>query len=333
MSSTLNTLALTAAAALLAATTACTLEPLASDDDESLAPRDCEPPLCGFNSPRINDAPFPELHLGGLANDAGVSLVGLRSPTSTEIYELKIEAHQALAAYSGTMRVAHGAGLVGWQLVLDDNGTEVSGTIRAFSRATASWATGNDSLTTYAISFPSPVTVGLDLNVCPTYVNDPNTPVLTVIPGQTYDREAKLVGLIDSSWATFACADEAAYKAKRLGYAEVLGFDGTALPATRAQQDATLKMITADYCGKGKSFTEPNTPVYWENTALTVPMGPPANERDTIEAIWTDYGALCLDNPRIPGMLAKIQADCELPSCDTIDLEEVSHEWISWPAQ
>lgn len=312
---------LSLAAALTALTGACTPEFEGEDDGEPTL-RNCE--TCNTNSPAINEFQFPELHLGGLPNSAGVRLVGLINPKDNVTYKLTVDGHEDLAAVDAQNKiVARGAALVGWVLMLEKDAVRVTGMIAAHDATIASWAQPGRPMTAYAIAFSDK---NMTKNVCPTYFDTPWTPVLTIIRGETYDREHKLVDLVDSQWVTFACADEAAYKAKRLGYEQNIPFGATNQPATIAQQDATLKMITADYCGTGKSFTQQGTKLFWENTAHTVTLPNPVSN---LEAVWTEDGALCLDTPRYVDR-AKVQAECDIPKCGNIDLAQVPHEWVTW---
>jgi hypothetical protein len=306
---------------LVAPIGACTPEFTGQDDADDPTLRDC--PGCTLNSPAINNAKFPALHLGGLPNDDGVSLLGLFDPATMQTYDVGTNSLEDLTALDGLTVVAEGDELVGWTLVLEKDSNPLYGMIVAHDRTITSWAAGNPNMTAYAISFAD---VNITKNVCPTFADSPNTPVLTIIPGQTYDNVNKVVDEVDANWVTFACADEAAYKAKRLGYEQNLNFAGTNAPASIDQQNATLKMITADYCGLGKSFTVQGTPLAWENAAQTVTAPPDLK----IEAIWTATGALCLDTPRIAELQDKIDEECSLPYCDTIDLEQVPYEWITW---
>ena len=91
-------------------------------------------------------------------------------------------------------------------------------------------------------------------------------------------------------------------------------------PASAGARQATLKMITADYCGGGQSYTANGTPVVWRNRAGTVDSTD-LHTPDAVEAVWTAGGALCLDTPRIADVT------CQLPSCAGLDLED--GEWLT----
>lgn len=315
---------LSATAALLALSAACTLE---TDD---LGEVDLRCAGCNMNSPHINGYKFPELHLGGAPNSDGVSLIGLRNPALPGVtYRLSTNIREALVAVDGNDEVVRGEGeLVGWQLVLMKNNVEKIGTIEAYDATIPGWDDLHRPMSVYAISFDDPSAPAGSQNVCPTWNNLPFRETLTIIRGQTYNREQKRVDLIDPDWLTFACADQAAYKAKALGYQQSRIFEGTFDPATREQQDATLKMITADYCGIGHSFTEHGVQLNWENAAQTVTTSNTA----TIEAMWDADGAICLnDTPRLVER-HEVKAVCgdPPPTCDMIDPDDYDVEWITY---
>jgi hypothetical protein len=74
-----------------------------------------------------------------------------------------------------------------------------------------------------------------------------------------------------------------------------------------------LKMFTADVCGDGTSFTVHGQPLLWADANHLT-----AFERSaaSLEAVWTDQGAVCLDTPRRPELAAVIAAHCgALPRC------------------
>ncbi|WAS95733.1 ADYC domain-containing protein [Nannocystis punicea] len=283
-----------------------------------------------FNSPEIDDAPFPELSLSGVPNSAGVSLVGLRGPGNV-IHPLRTNGRDELVVYDEdeTTILYHGADLNGWELVLEKDGVQVSGWISNYNGNAPAWNDEGRPLTTYVIWFLEPGT-NITKNVCPETVDWPTAPVVTLIVGETYDRVGKQVDLIDGDWVTFACSGQAAYKTKALGYEQGEPFGDTMVPATRDQQTATLKMITADYCGTGHSFTAQGKAIQWANTAgtVTIPFG---TVLGNFEAVWDHNGAICIDIPRLASR-AEIEAECpgQIPDCADIDWENTPHEWVTW---
>jgi hypothetical protein len=76
---------------------------------------------------------------------------------------------------------------------------------------------------------------------------------------------------------------------------------------TVKQRQTLLKMLTADYCGTGHSFTHDGVSLiynanqsWWHDDTRT-----PAAQ----EALWDASGALCVDDPR-DTTLDEIQATC-----------------------
>ncbi|MGH9885393.1 MAG: ADYC domain-containing protein, partial [bacterium] len=64
------------------------------------------------------------------------------------------------------------------------------------------------------------------------------------------------------------------------------------------QVQATLKMLSADYCGTGKPFTVAGTPIVWQQNppGMTYRFTP---AHGSLEARWNENGAMCLDTPRL----------------------------------
>lgn len=305
--------------ALVGLTAACTALP-DEDDLEFRTTIDTTP----LNSPDIDDAPIPEVALDGQENFAGVSLVALRHLGPPDRDFLLDTFDDELIARMDKTIIESGSGLVGWEVVMERDGEELIATISGYTDDIAALADDGEPLTAYALSYHGLLDgVWGHWNVCPEFAASPETPVLTIIPGQTYDREDKRVDLIDPNWVTFACVGEAAFKAKSLGYSQSRIFPGTSQPATRAQQDATLKMITADYCGTGHSFTNQGVELDWENRAGSVtPDSPPGD----LEAVWGPNGALCLDEPRLKPR-SEVEAECPtIPDCTGFDFTG-SWEW------
>ncbi|MGH8311591.1 MAG: ADYC domain-containing protein, partial [Steroidobacteraceae bacterium] len=87
------------------------------------------------------------------------------------------------------------------------------------------------------------------------------------------------------------------------------------------QVQATLKMLSADYCGTGKAFTIAGEPIVWKNNVGMKYYFPPS----VLEARWSENGALCLNTPRLespayPDVELDIAAECARPpSCANPD--------------
>jgi hypothetical protein len=90
--------------------------------------------------------------------------------------------------------------------------------------------------------------------------------------------------------------------------------------ATMPQREALLKAITADYCGDGSAFTHDGHPIRFGFNSASPPYASPydilpasgyalscptppgpgkCSPAITVDAAWTDTGALCIDTPRL----------------------------------
>src|SRR5690606_27578518 len=104
-----------------------------------------------------------------------------------------------------------------------------------------------------------------------------------ILGGERYDENLKMVLPDQPRWFTLACAGSAAAKMKLLGYGP------QSSTTTPSQRQATVKMITADYCGDGQSYTQSGTEVHWANASGTVAPEPDA-ALGALEAVWTEDG-------------------------------------------
>ncbi len=323
---------------LLAATRlALTLLPLAltvgcdvdNADPARIEARAC--PSCGSgtsNSPAINNFGIPELHLDRLPNASGVMLAGIIDPKGNT-HHLRVIDDEFVVMLEGSTLT--GPDLIGWKILLktaadkEDEKSE-EGTleieISAYDREPTLSVNGAD-ISTYGLQYAHPINPAEIYSVCPGA--SPEAPVVTLTRGETYDRDLKLVNPGMTEWVTLACADEAVFKMKRMNYGPNADFNGTGLPATVDQRQATLKMITADYCGGGNSYTAQSTQIVWRDAAGTVgPATPPAGA--VSEAYWTADGALCLDRPRLASP-SDVASECSLPSCAGIIINPLTVVW------
>lgn len=294
----------------LALIVACDVEE--ANDPGLLAARSC--PGCnigGYNSPTINSFEIPELHLGQEPNHADVTLIDIADPNGHE-YSLSVVNEEFFVDTGNGLVI--GAGLIGWKILLDSPGGKYELEIASYA-IHDSLANEGPGISAYGLKYESHLVAGEILSVCPGSL--PNEAVVTLIRGETYDRAQKTVQPAQLGWFTLACADEAVFKMKRMNYGPNAYFNNTGMPASVAQRQATLKMITADYCGNGNSYTVQGTPLIWIDAAHTV--GPEKvqtpNQR---EAFWDENGALCLDTPRFAAK-SDVKDECELPACSEID--------------
>jgi hypothetical protein len=271
------------------------------------------------NSPAFNDLGIPHLHVGGDANEDGVKIKGFLSPQQKH-YELHVVKDEFVAYLEGDVAVT-GAELIGWWILLDSPEGELQVRITAYDDAVPSLAVDGPKITAYALSYTN--AVGERSSVCPDAL-DATAPAVTLIQDETYDRDAKTVEPHRPGWFTLACAGEAVFKMKRMNYGPAADFDGHGHPASVDQRQATLKMITADYCGAGRSFTHQGTSVLWYNAGGSVDPQPSPGAQP--EALWTAHGAVCLDVPRVEDK-AYVELFCSLPSCAFADPSKPDVEW------
>ncbi|WAS93264.1 ADYC domain-containing protein [Nannocystis punicea] len=281
-------------------------------EDTQLRPYNCPTWQCGFNSAEVNGRSIRELNLDGQANVDGLRIVGFVAPQGLlGNYSLDTEG-DALVARNGQGNTLSGAQLIGAIILVKKDGLlelPVPLTVLGYEEID-SWADGAARVPTYALLYPD---VGALLgvrNVCNGDLLDTLATAVTVIGGETYDLAQKTVKPGQTRWLTLACAGSAAAKMRLMNYGPHADFDGEGNPSTAAQRQATLKMITADYCGTGHSYTVNGTPLQWENQDGTVASPGPYGD---MEAIWTAAGAVCLDATRLPDADVK----CSRPSCST----------------
>ncbi|MBL9101957.1 MAG: hypothetical protein JNL82_13420 [Myxococcales bacterium] len=279
---------------------------------------------CGFNAAEINGRSLQSLNLHGEANEDGVKIVGFTPPALYLLgspWTLAVEDDEFVAK-RGNQRL-RGKQLIGSTILIQvPLGLPIPVTILNYEEV-PSWADGAAPIGAYTL-------VSLDVgsllkrNVCSGSLLDPLVAAATIIGGETYDNATKSVEAGREGWFTIACAGSAAAKMKLMGYSPQTEFDGTGQPSTVDQRTATLKMITADYCGTGHSYTETGTPVVWNNLAGSVDSSV-WHTPGEVEAVWNESGAVCLGATRLAG--ADVECASALPSCADHDIGD--GEWIT----
>jgi hypothetical protein len=290
---------------------------------------DCTNWRCGYNTSEINGKSLQELHLGGLPNDDGVKLVGFLPPAGLLLnWTLGVEG-DALVARGGLFgnQTLRGNQLIGGtMLVRISVGLTVPVIIAGYDEVD-SWASNGEPVAAYALVYADLAQPLLQRSICKGTLIDPLEAAVVVLAGERYDLDSKTVIGGQNGWITLACAGSAAAKMALLGYGPHAELEGGAAPASIDERQATLKMITADYCGDGHSYTVDGTLLDWENQSGTVTPDPNA-ELGPSEAIWTADGALCLDTPRV---VDPEEVGCELPPCAEFTLDD--GEWATYVAE
>ncbi|HTE51908.1 MAG TPA: ADYC domain-containing protein [Kofleriaceae bacterium] len=140
--------------------------------------------------------------------------------------------------------------------------------------------------------------------------------------GDRYDPETATVTATGSraeNWFNIACAGSVPAKLHTNRHTRA-GAGRGGFDATPLQEQALLKMYTADYCGTGHAHTVLGQPLRWTNSLdwQDLELADPIS----YEAVWDSTGALCLDDPRMAEddeeaeeMREQFAAECGLASC------------------
>jgi hypothetical protein len=282
---------------------------------------ECPPWECGFNSAEVNGRPIRELNLDGEENSGGVKIVGFLAPAGLlGNYELAVENDELVAV--GLGKTLRGPALIGATILVTAPGLldlPLPITIAGYDELHP-WAAGADPVPSYALVYPDVDAVTGIRNVCNAGILGALATSAVILGGETYDLESKTVVPDQDRWLTIACAGSAAAKLRLMNYGPQSDFDGKGNPASVEQRQATLKMLTADYCGDGTSYTANRTPLAWENADGTVAT---KSQTGDLEAVWSADGALCLETTR----LADADVGCALPTCKSLGLDD--GEWLT----
>lgn len=267
---------------------------------------------CGYtNSPVLGTHPINEFYVGN-APPTGLGLVGIED-YNAKVYPVDFEGDM-IVAYKGGQTIK-GPALVGWKLIFaDDKGNDFE--VEIFNHEQhADWFKGHE-VNTYALAYNDYSGGELQqLSLCPNITLDETA--VTALVDETYDLASNEVKPTGKGWVTFACRGHALAKMKMLGYAPGDTY-GSKIP----DRQATIRMITADYCGSGHSFTQIGQPISWVDRAQHQPLDG-GEDRNKIEALWDEDGAICLNTPRYAA-IKDVNKKCgKFPACKP-DLKKFS---------
>lgn len=256
------------------------------------------------NSPHFGPYPIDEFFIGPEPR-MGLELDSIEDPYGAR-HDVVIEEGQFQASTSNGP--VYGAALAGWILLFVGDGIELPVTI-GHVEYHPDWVEEH-LVATYSLHYVDPFSGEGPLNVCPGQDLDQTSVLL--LDGERYDPQTKTVIPESDSWTTMACRGHALAKMKLMGFSpdDVYG-------SGWEQRQATLKMITADYCGTGTSFTALGTPLDWIDELAHFEeedMSGPGN----LEAQWNENGATCLNDPRVANP-AEVAEECVLPMCPEDD--------------
>lgn len=274
-------------------------------------------PTCTFkNSAYLGLHPLDDFQLGSGA-PSGYALVGIEDLAGdmhpVDFSKSALVAHTPKGDRSGT-------DIVDWALVFELAGAEQRVRVMGFELH-PDW-TGGDLVPTYALAAEVGPQGEVQLeSVCPGLSFEETNVVFT--PGETYDPVGVTVVPGQPDRVSLACRGHAVAKLKFLGHDPNDGY-GSSVEA----RQAALKMLTADYCGDGTSYTTVGHPLNFEDDlGLFVPDW--YTLPGAMEARWNEDGAVCLESPRNTS-LARQDIACAdmLPACSDKGLD--GELWVSY---
>jgi len=267
---------------------------------------------CGVvlgNSPNINGAALSDINLV-LANSNGIK-VKLGTTPQNRPFRLDVdptaESFRAIDPQDPDQVLLQGTDFIGAKIALEMPGAiDVTLVITDMDEEVESWSPDGAPLVAYRAEYMSG---GQYVSLCPSTSQENQW--FTLIAGEVYEQSNNgtmrgISGITSAPTSvTLACVGEAAAKMKLMDFHPAGNRE-----ASQAERMATLRMITADYCGDGTPYTGTGIPVAWRDDKSIIE--PPTTE-DILEAMWTPSGARCLDTPRL---VERDMVHCEIPSCD-----------------
>ena len=302
-------------------------EPEVGVVDQSLRLTDCDPEICGTNSQLMAHYGTWEFSIAGVRNGQGFRILGLGK--GARFYNLVVRDSRILGLDATGKVALEGPDLVGARIYLDRNGMQTAieisdvGTIREV-------VPPNNALDTYVLDWGEVIAnrlprrmiagdtveggvaipiLGSTTPVCapPKWIEESYVGAIwewdetvfmgmspfqsVVFEGDRFDPPTRTVrSTPNDSWFNIGCGAHTLAKL-RLTRNTI----HTAPSWTNVQ--AALKMLGADYCGGGTSFTFPGEPLVWrDRTAMDYLHMSASHE---LEARWDENGVTCISAPRL----------------------------------
>ncbi len=290
----------------------------------------CPEWMCQSNSPLIDNYGFHEINTAAipLANDEGFKLQRAFDRFGTQI-KIRVEDGVLVGRYSNGDEIA-GSQLQDAKINIDN--VKVGGryTLRVVSvQDSPLWATVRQ-VPTYLLQWS---VRGTDRwsNVCAKPDKDLGMQAYysVLFEGDRVHADSKTIEPTpETDWFNIGCAGSTLAKMYLTGHTYASRAHG--LVTTWEQRQTMLKMLSADYCGKGRPFTVAGVPLDWKDDKGWMNY---ITATSKLEARWTKDGAACLNVPRIeasqdpnglaefPNLLQDIQDECtangvRLDACD-----------------
>ncbi len=320
----------------------------------------CPAHICGMNSGELSDGGFfYELNLDQLANSQGWSLMSAKKGSA--YYDLSVSGGRITAAFSlgvvGSPQTLSGYSLAGLEMRLKKilpSGAATYRTliIQSVSRTTDYWAKLPDGALTPKIEtykFHVDTDSGWGAYLCQNGAADTTSPVRAmpehhalVFEGERIDVDSLTIApRLNTRWFNIGCAETALAKLQLTGHTKA-AYHHAGFVTSIAERQTMLKMLAADYCGTGNSFTVSGQPLRWTDDRGTMTLS--AGFPKELEARWTPNGAACLNTPRADahpsdasrelfeyGARFEIAAECSIPACGSTTATYHLYSWNPTP--
>lgn len=304
---------------------------------------------CDTNAATIGDGIiFDELELSGLPNAGGVRIEGAALGDGTEV-QLDVEGDRLVALdlvepsrrYAGPqlrgmiirLMYAKDASVPEEKIELQVNPVTAENDPRI-----TFWEGEPHEVESYDIaarraSRPPPKPGDFDILICKgdlleSRIDWPAARIHSalVYEGDHFDAWSRTVSPPVPGTFNLACAGTAMAKMHLLRHTAASNYIprpavSNPYPTTIEERIAMLKMITADYCGTGQSFTVDGQPLRWHDNTGWPQRDLNLGEMASIEAIWGREGAWCLNTPRRYERWQVAEA-CSIPECTAGDVEK-----------
>jgi hypothetical protein len=281
------------------------VEDLPTDEvEQALAA--CPPMMC--NGAFLNEG-FHELSETGLENAEGFTLLGLYSGGLQ--YKVDVVGGQLKATRPGFATIS-GMGVLNKVLkVKHKDGTLFNITIDHVHSAVPYWpnVVGGGTTWAYRMTFKvhgeNPDNPGRPIcqNAADVVgehdtLNQPKWSVV-LFEGDRWDAKTKQPKPFSKEWFNVGCAGNVLGKLHMTHHS----FPGSLIAGYAndvRERMAMINMYIANYCGDGTPFTVTGTELSWSDNHVWSPHYYPLVTLD-LEARWDEFGAVCLETPRLKG--------------------------------
>jgi hypothetical protein len=270
---------------------------------------DCPIFSCGANAATMGDIVFGELNASGAPNDQGVRFDGTGDLRGRRVQLVVQHDELKAVALDDPSAVFMDIGLEGLTFKLNHEDQVFEVTLEEAHRKLVFWVGPMDGVPSYVFSVKA--LTGPDRQVyplCPVTFpvgegwTDSERHAL-IFKGDHYEARTKKVNPTapDDPRFNLACAGSAPAKLHLLRHTEAGAYSAGVpmFPTSREQRQAMLKMLTADYCGTGRSFTVDGQPLFYRDEMGRYPWVFTTLGWFPTEAYWGTDGPLCLNKPRI----------------------------------